>query len=340
MSIDRANRSFLIVIAMSLMLAALLICGALGGVLVPLVLARAGHGRLFDPSRNDVSLLPAVLFCVLVVVSLARGFRSCLLRAVASRRLALRVHALAMPLSGDLADGASRAGLEGRVVLVAAPDPFSFVYGVLTPRVAVSQGLLERASHHELRAVLEHEHYHVRNLDPLKVMLTSALSSALFFIPAVQSLCARYAADRELAADRRAVAACGRRSLASALLEVVRGPDWSELSAGAAIGGNELLEVRVAQLESGTEPQAERFSPKLVALSILGIAVLASMFLASLSAFGGTPAVHRVTGVGLANAALLGSLICAAPFAAGGACVYTLIAVRARRPLGRPTAAR
>jgi Peptidase family M48 len=42
---------------------------------------------------------------------------------------------------------------------------------VLRPRVVVSQGLLERLSDAELRAVLEHEGYHVANLDPLKLVV-------------------------------------------------------------------------------------------------------------------------------------------------------------------------
>lgn len=85
----------------------------------------------------------------------------------------------------------------------------SFAYGVLTPRVAVSRGLLKGVSDDELRAVLEHERYHVCNLDPLKVVLVQALSAAFFFLPALDSLRARYLAGRELAADRRAVRACG-----------------------------------------------------------------------------------------------------------------------------------
>lgn len=335
MMLDRANRSFLIVVAVSLVSGALLLCGALGGVLVPLALARAAHGHLFELSRDDASLAPLALFGIAVAAVLARGLRSLLLRTVASHKLAHRVHDLALTTPPDLATTAHQVGLDGRLVLLDAAEPFSFVYGVLTPRVALSLGLLERASRKELRAVLEHEHYHVRNLDPLKVMLTSTISAAFFFMPAVEALCARYTADRELAADRRAVAACGRRSLAGALLGVVRGPDWCELSAGTAIGGDELLDVRVAQLESGAEPKPERLCARPVALSLLGILVLAAAFVASVSGLGGLSAVHRVTGGGLVSATLLGGLLCAAPFATAALCAYGFVAVRARRPLGR-----
>lgn len=73
---------------------------------------------------------------------------------------------------------------------------------------------------------------HVCSLDPLKVVLVQALSAAFFFSPALNSLRARYLVGGELAVDRRAVRACGRRPLVGALLKVVRGPDWSELEGG------------------------------------------------------------------------------------------------------------
>ena len=91
--------------------------------------------------------------------------------------------------------------------------------------------------------MLEHERYHVCNLDPLKVVLVRALSAALFFLPALDSLHA------------------------------------------------------------------------------------------SVSSFGGTAAVYQATGTGLATATLLGSLACTAPFVVAGLMAYSLIAMRARRPL-------
>ena len=226
------------------------------------------------------------------------------------------------------------------MVLLDAPERFSFAYGVLTPRVAVSRGLLEGVSDDELRAVLEHERYHVCNLDPLKVVLVQALSAAFFFLPALDSLRARYLAGRELAADRRAVRACGRRPLVGALLKVVRGPDWSELEGVAAIGGPELLDVRVAQLETGIQPKLATLSITRATVSLVGAALFAAMFLASVFSFGGPAAVYRATGTGLTTADLLSGLTCAAPFAGAGLVAYWLIARRASRPLTASPASR
>ncbi len=333
MRLDRANRSFLAIMGVALLLGAFLLCGAVGGVLAPLVVARVSHGGLGGLPHGDVSLLPVLTFGALIAVALGLGVRSLTQQVVASHRLARRVGALAVMAPAKLTGAVMQSRLDGRVVLVDASDSYSFVYGILTPRVAVSRGLLEGASCAELRAVLEHERYHVCNLDPLKVVLARTLASAFFFLPALDSLRSRYVAGRELAADRRAVAVCGRRPLAGALLKVVHGPEWSELRVAAAIGSPELLDVRVVQLETGIEPRPEVLSVRRVVFSLMGMALLAAVFLLSVASFGGPTALHHATGTGLVYATMLGSLVCTAPFAGMGLLVYSLIATCASRPL-------
>ena len=336
MRLDSANRSFLAFVSLALLFGASVLCGAVGGVLGPLLLERVSRGGLVGMLGGGALLLPPLFFLALIAGGLALAARSLSRQALASHRLARRVRGLARALPDQLARATLQAGLGGRVVLVDAPESFSFVYGVLTPRVAVSRGLLEGVSGVELRAVLEHERYHVRNLDPLKVVLVRALSAALFFLPALDALRARYVAGRELAADRRAVAVCGRRPLVGALLKVVRGPAWSELDVAAPIGGPELLDVRVAQLETGTEPRLQVLSIARATLSLLGAAVIFATFLGSVFSLGGSAAVHHATGAGLAAATLLGGLTCAVPVVGAGLFAYLVIALRASRPIALP----
>lgn len=333
MRLDSANRSFLALMSLALLLGMYVLCGALGSVLVPLVLARISHKGMTGLLDIGGSLLPVLLFIALIAAGLAFGARSVARQIVASQRLARRVRGLARELPDELALTTSAVGLGGRVVLLDAPERFSFAYGLLTPRVAVSRGLLEGVSDDELRAVLEHERYHVCNLDPLKIVFVRALSAAFFFLPALDSLRARYLAGRELAADRRAVRACGRRPLVGALLKVVRGPDWSELEGVAAIGGTELLDVRVTQLETGIQPKLAKLSITRATVSLAGAALFAAMFLASVFSFGGPAAVYQATGTGLVTVDLLNGLTCSAPFAGTGLVAYWLIARRASRPL-------
>ncbi len=335
MRLDRANRSFLALVTVALLVGATVLCGALGGVLVPMSLARISQGGLLGLWDDRTSLLAPLTLLVLIALGAGLGGRAIMRQAVASRALSRRVRALASVAPEPLTQAAQQTGLAGRVVLVEATDSFSFVYGLLTPRVAVSQGLLERATGEELRAVLEHEGYHVRNVDPLKAALVKVLAEALFFLPALDSLRARYVAGRELAADRRAVALCGRRPLAGALLKVVSGPDWSEQAGAAAIASPDLLDVRLIQLETGSEPKPDVLDARSVVLSLGATACLAVLFVVSVACLGGAAAVYRATGSGLVSATWLDALACTAPFAGAGLVIYSLVALRASRPLRR-----
>jgi Zn-dependent protease with chaperone function len=333
MRLDRANRSFLAFVGVALPFATTVLCGALGRVLVPLSLVRISHGGLTGLWSDRGSLLAPLVLFVLIAVGLGLGARALVRQALASRVLSRRVRALTSTAPEALAQAARQTGLAGRVVLVDAADSFSFVYGVMTPRVVVSRGLLERATREELRAVLEHERYHVCNVDPLKAVIVRVLSEALFFFPALDSLRASYVTGRELAADRRAVALYGRRAVAGALLKVVQGPDWSEQAGAAAISSPELLDVRLIQLETGSEPKPKAFDAESIVLSLGGMALLVVVFLVSVSCLGGAAAVYHATGTGLTTATWLDTLTCTAPFAVAGLLMYSLIALRASRSL-------
>lgn len=330
MRLDSANRSFVTMMTLAILLSAFVICGALGNVLMPLVLARASREPLDQLLSASVPLLP---FLGAVGLSLALAARSAINQALASRRLARLVAAAECELPDWLDHAARIAGLGGRVVLLDSRERFSFAYGMLNPRVAVSRGLIQGVSEAELEAVLEHEHYHVANLDPLKIVLVRAVSAGLFFLPLIESLRARYLATRELAADRRALELCGRRPLLGALEKVIGGPELGELEVAAPLAGG-VLHARVSQLETGTEPMLARPDGASAAISLGGAVSLLGAFLFSVSSLGGQAAVHQVTGSGLGSVTVLGSLACMAPLVGLAILAYLLIAARANWPLG------
>ena len=331
MKIDSGNRSFLALLAISL-LGLYLTLGAGACVLLSLVGYELATGGLDALGDHGAATWPALAFLALVAAGTVAGFRSFLLQLRASARLAHRVRDLTVPPPPALGGASERASLAGRVRMVDSAERFSFAYGALTPRIAISRGLVETASAEELDAVLVHERYHVRNLDPLKVLLARVLPAALFYLPALRDLRARYIAGRELAADRRALASCGRRPLAGALLKVVETPRWPELSTAAAIGGADLLDMRIAQLETGGEPPAAAIEPRLVALSAAGAATLAAVFTLAVVGLGGADAVmeEAMPGarIGALDVAL--ALACVLPWIGAGWVGYRWLAHRAR----------
>ena len=274
MRLDTANRSFFLLLVVALapyLLLGLLSCG---------VLSMAAFRFATDGSPGwGVAAWPAVGFLVASAMGGVVGLRSLWRQRRATIDLARFVEAHRVP-TDDTVGRVAAAERVPRVQVVDVDEPFSFTYGIRQPRVGLSQGLLAAVDEPELRAVLVHECYHVRNLDPLKVVVARAVPSAFFFLPALGHLRFRYLAGRELAADRRAVQSCGRRSLAGALYKVVGSPSEVTLGAAAAIGGGELLEVRLAQLEDGHEPPL----PEISRLTLVSTAVAVTLMSVGLGA--------------------------------------------------------
>jgi hypothetical protein len=99
------------------------------------------------------------------------------------------------------------------------------------------------------------------------------LAGRYVFLPLLYRLTERYADGRELAADRRAVAACGIGPVAGALLKTVEGPTWAATAPAAAMGRDRLLDARISQLETGTATLSG-FGRLALATSLLAAAVL------------------------------------------------------------------
>src|SRR5207253_686733 len=104
----------------------------------------------------------------------------------ATRHLQRLVLASQVTTDVDLARLAEQRRL--RVQVVDASEPYSLTYGWLAPRVVVSRGLLDSVEPDELDAVLVHERYHVRNLDPLKIVIARTLPVAFFFLTVLMLL--------------------------------------------------------------------------------------------------------------------------------------------------------
>jgi Zn-dependent protease with chaperone function len=281
MRLNSANRAFAAIVAVAAVafgLFAAAACWAFGMVLYRI--ANVGPASL-----AQTSTVPALVLIALLVVGSVLAIRSFRAQAANTRRLGQWVRECSLPVNLPLSRAAGEAGLAGRVVLVDAAAPFSFAYGMTRPKVAVSRGLLDSVSAQELTAVLHHERYHVASHDPFKVVLARSLPSALFFLPALDDVRGRYVTGRELAADRRAIRTAGPETLAGALYKAISGPAELELGAAAAIGGDDALDARVAQLESGSEPSQAPLSRRRLVASLGGASLLVWSAVGSFVAF-------------------------------------------------------
>jgi len=134
----------------------------------------------------------------------------------------LRGRGLSKP-RGLLAPAAA-AGLSGRIDVVTTDELIALTHGLLRPRVVLSRGTLERLTPPELQAVLAHEAYHLRRRDPLRLLGAEVASFGFVIFPLVRELARHFVVAAELAADRAAVEATGRKALAAGLLKFIETP--------------------------------------------------------------------------------------------------------------------
>jgi beta-lactamase regulating signal transducer with metallopeptidase domain len=242
-------------------------------MLLVMRVAAAGVGALWAPGP---SLLPGAALLTVTAAGLARGAWSLARSARHTAAFSREVRRLRTLVPGHLDEAASRVGTAWRLVAVEDAAPFALTYGLVRPRVLASTGLAAKLDGGELAAVLAHEREHVRSRDPLKSVVARVLPARYFYLPYLSRLRARYTVGRELAADRAALAACGRAPLAGALLKAADGPAWAASAPAAAMGTSALLEARITQLETGAEPRYPPAGRVMIAASLAATALTAA----------------------------------------------------------------
>jgi hypothetical protein len=282
--------------------------GGLSVVAVVGVLATAVLNVSWSPGAVAVicqQVLGPVLtmMLALAVLVVIRGARAAVRETSAHRRAVQRTRTI------------EERQLGGTAVTVVEDDtPRAFCAGYLHPRVHLSTGALALLSERQLCAVLAHERHHALRRDPLRLLVARVLGEALFCLPAVRRLAARYDALAELAADEAAARETDAATLASALL--VFGEDPAR---GVVVG---VAPERVDHL-MGERPRW-RLPLALLALAACTLAFVAAVVMASAS----------WPGRDLSGTVLLAQLCAAAPI------VVPATLLLARRRVGRRGARR
>lgn len=163
------------------------------------------------------------------------------------REFPTRLQQLALDVGGtppDIAD---------HLDLIQDARPYSFCYGLLQPRICVTTGLLKLLDDAELRALLLHERHHLRQRDPLRILISGVLSDAMRVLPIVPALLQRYRVAQEVTADQAAIAGCDSDvPLSSALLKLLTA-EGDPLTVPAVVGAFSATEERIARLVYGEE---------------------------------------------------------------------------------------
>ena len=296
----RADRVFTIMLGLALASSAILL--ALLLTLVPRVEQLVGRGA------EDTADVVAAGVLLLAVCGISLGLLTLLRQLVATAVLIRKLVAQKIALPSSVVIAASGLDLDGRIDVVVDERPFSFCYWFLRPRICLSTALVERLEPDELRAVLYHERYHLRQRDPLRQIVARYFAAGLYVVPVVDELLSFHTLQKEIEADQEAVRASGDvRSLASALYKLL--PDADDVSLGLLVPVSSLsvTEARIEQLVVG-RPLPIALSPVSVVLSggaLVAAAVLVAVKGGASVVFETLPPLYAVPGLLVGPASLL-----------------------------------
>ncbi|MEO8632333.1 MAG: M56 family metallopeptidase, partial [Chloroflexota bacterium] len=284
-----ADRAFALVVVLALASSAILVA------LLATLLPRVDH--LLTNGPTDVADVVAAVLLVLAMCGIVLGVGSLLRQLAGTAKLIRALVARTVPVPARVRSAARGLGLDGRIDVVDDERPFSFCYWFLRPRICISTAVVRRLDHDELRAVLLHERYHLRQRDPLRLVVALSFAAGLYVVPVVDELVGFYALQKEIAAvEEAARAAGGVRALARALYKLL--PEADEVSLGLLLPVSSLsvTEARIERLVVGREASL-RLAPLSLALSagaLLGASVLVAVGVGTSMTFESLPPLLAV----------------------------------------------
>lgn len=272
----RFNTAFILFLLLTLITGSVLI--ALLTKTLPLLTAKALYfcqqfiSTTFFQLPN---LLPNTIIFALVPV-LILGILSFLIQLFKTYNLQRNFLKKRIKLTKRVEQLVSATGLGGRVYFIKDPNLFSFCSGIFHQRIILTTGLAEALTDSELDAVLLHEQAHLKNLDPIKVLLGKTVSSMFFFLPIFSELNKNMVASSEILADNWVIRTqSGSNFLRSAIRKIIAMPQVSFATVPNIASDN--LEIRIHRLVNPTFEHKFHLSPVSILTSILF--VLLSWFL-------------------------------------------------------------
>ncbi len=213
--------------------------------------------KVFGAATSDVGLATlAILLAPLVLIGV-RAAWSVHVQIAKSRPLDRRLllqEVQSQPVS--LTHAAERAGVRDRVRLFESSNFSAFCFGLLRPTVWISTAALAALDEDELEAVLRHEAWHLRQRDPIRVLIARACTSAAAFLPMVSIRLRSYVLERELQADAAVVRDMSDAYPLAAALQ--RASAVTQQPLAGAVGAFNSIDARIDQLLAEDRPDAGR----------------------------------------------------------------------------------
>lgn len=252
MRITRFNGSFLSLIFLSII--TIFITLALFTKSLPILAAKTLYFCQQFIS-NTLFQIPHTIpntFILTLGVAVTLGALSFLVQLWKTQKLVKRLLLKRISITKRVGKILTPLGLENKVYLIEEPNLFSFCFGIISPYIIITTGLVSSLNNKELEAVLLHEQSHLHSRDPLKILLGKTVSWMFFFLPIFRELYNNMNTTNEILADRFVIRSQGNPSFLKSTLKKILIKPQIRFATVPAISNPDSLEIRIHRIVNPT----------------------------------------------------------------------------------------
>jgi len=259
------NASFL-----SLLFLSIVTIGIIVGLLIktfPLFAAKAIYycQQFISTTLFQIPHFLHYLVILALAIALGIGVLSFLVQLVKTDRLRKRLLAKKASVPEEVQKTLIPLGLADKVDLIKNNNLFSLCFGILSPRIIITTGLVSTLTQKELEAVLLHEQAHMKNFDPLKILLGKTATSMFFFLPIFREFNRNMNATNELIADEWVITSQKETTFLRRALKKILSRPHTAFATFPAVSNPDYLEIRIRRIVNAPV----KYNPSISLISIL-----------------------------------------------------------------------
>ncbi|WP_028390234.1 M56 family metallopeptidase [Bacillus cihuensis] len=170
------------------------------------------------------------------------------------------------------------------IIVIDHSESFAFTFGFRSPSIVLSSSLIEILDSDELVAVVEHETFHQKNDDSLKIFILQLIAQSIWFIPLTKWSYQNYKIMSELLADEYAIQKMGSElGLSSALFKLINNYYKGNASPTLVHFSGESVNFRLQQLVEPKKSIPVRLKTTSMVISIYVLLLLMGMIFVTIT---------------------------------------------------------
>lgn len=167
--------------------------------------------------------------------------------------------------------------INSNFIVINSLKPFAFCFGIVKPKVYISNKLKCLLTKRELKVVVAHENYHLKSHDTITSMLVNIFESLFPYLPTISDVIKHYRIERELMADQFAIIESGgNKDLINVLKKLLKYRPEFSFAGIPAIAEVDTLEPRINKLINN-QHFVKRFNCNNLIISFMSILILVTL---------------------------------------------------------------